>query len=75
MQNELGASHDTPSPLCTRVSTPASPWVAARVRQRIEQAFLQPSRPAHCNSPCTATRIRPCPGLWWGGREPLSLSE
>ena len=68
-----GSLPTPPSPLCARVSTPASPWVAATVPPSIGPAFLQPSRPARCNAPRAATRIRPCPGRWWGAGNPWSV--
>lgn len=60
--------------LCARVSTPAPSRVAARVRWSIEPAFQQPSRPARCNSPRPATRVRPCPGFG-GGQGPIIVIE
>lgn len=71
LRHESGASSGAPSsPLCA--GQPASiPWVAARVRGSIEPAFQRPSRPARCNSPRPATRIRPCPGLGGGGQGPI----
>lgn len=75
LRHESGASSGAPSsPLCA--GQPASiPWVAARVRGSIEPAFQRPSRPARCNSPRPATRIRPCPGLGGGGRDLLIVIE
>ena len=66
-------------------TTPPFPFALALTRQRlfgggtvppsIGPAFLRSSRPARCHAPRPATRIRPCPGRWWGGRELLSLSD
>ena len=59
---------------------PHPPSALASARQRlfgggtvppsIGPAFLQPSRPARCHAPRPATRIRPCPGRWWGAGNP-----
>lgn len=74
MQHESGASSDAPSSLLRSRQSASVPWVAARVRGSIEPAFQQPSRPARCNSPRPATRIRPCPGLG-GGQGPMIVIE
>ena len=70
-----GSLPTPPSPLCARVSTPASPSVAATVAPSIGPAFLQPSRPARCKFAPRRDSDSSLPRTVVGGRELLSLSD